>query len=104
MIKAAKINGMGEREVQKYLTAQLGNEFRPTRWSIDCLSDGHVEVQYKSIYFTFDGKQKENFIKWTEKDMANAYLGTYCASLSVKKSTHPKFRGSELWLVVTMAM
>jgi hypothetical protein len=31
MIKAAKINGMGEREVQKYLTAQLGNEFRPTR-------------------------------------------------------------------------
>jgi hypothetical protein len=30
MIKAAKINGMGEREVQKCLTVQLGNGFCPT--------------------------------------------------------------------------
>jgi hypothetical protein len=53
---------------------------------------------------TFNGKQEDEFIKWTEKDMADAYLGTYHASWSVKKSTHPKFCALELWLVMTMAM
>ena len=51
MINAAKINGTGEREVQKYLTTELRNGFCPTQQSIDHLSDSHVEVKYKSINF-----------------------------------------------------
>jgi hypothetical protein len=72
MIKAAKITGVGEREVQKYLSAELGHGFCPTRRSVDILSDGHVEIKYNSINFTFDGKQEEEFIEWIEKDMADA--------------------------------
>ncbi len=85
MIKAAKINGTGERKVQKYLTAQLGNGFCPTPRSIDRLSDGHVEVQCKSIYFTFDGKQEKEFVKWTEKDMANAISWNLSRQLECQK-------------------
>ena len=59
MIKAAKITGVGEREVQKYLSAELGHGFCPSRRSVDILSDGHVEIKYNSINFTFDGKQEE---------------------------------------------
>jgi hypothetical protein len=67
MIKAAKITGVGEREVQKYLSAELRHGFCPTQQSVDILSDGHVEVKYDSINFTFEGKKEEEFIKWTEK-------------------------------------
>ena len=55
MIKAVKITGMGEREVQKYLSAELGQGFCPSRQSIDILNGGHVEVKYHSINFTFEG-------------------------------------------------
>jgi hypothetical protein len=72
MMKAAKITGVGEREVRKYLTAELGPGFCPSRRRVDILSDGHVEVKYDSINFTFEGKKEEEFIEWTEKDIADA--------------------------------
>jgi hypothetical protein len=67
MIKAAKITGVGEREVQKYLSAELGHGFCPSQQSVDIQSDGHIEVKYDSIDFTFEGKKEEEFIEWTEK-------------------------------------
>ncbi len=66
MMKAAKITGVGEREVRKYLTAELEPGFCPSRRSVDILSDGHIEVKYDSINFTFEGKKEEEFIEWTE--------------------------------------
>ncbi len=56
MIKAAKVTRNREREIQKYyLSAELRQGFCPSRQSIDILSDGHVEVKYNSINFTFKG-------------------------------------------------
>jgi hypothetical protein len=56
------------------------------------------------MYFTFDGKQEEEFNKWTEKDMDDAISWNLLRQLECKKSTHPKFHAMELWLAVTMAM
>jgi hypothetical protein len=71
MIKAAKLKGVGEREVQKYLTAALRRGFCPTQPSVDILSDGHIEVTYGGKSFTFEGKQEEEFVEWTQKDTAD---------------------------------
>ncbi len=33
------------------------------------LSEGHAKVEYVSYSFTYDGKEKSEFIKWTEKNI-----------------------------------
>jgi hypothetical protein len=104
MIKAAKVTGKQEKEVQKKLSAELGQGFCPSRQSIDILSEGHVEVKYHSINFTFEGKKEEEIIKWTEKDMADTIAWNISHQLQSKISTHPVCSMAELWLVVTMEM
>jgi len=88
MMKAAKISGVGEREVRKYLTAELGPGFCPSRRRVDILSDGHVEVKYGSINLTFEGKKEEEFIEWTEKDIADAIAWNLSHQLQ-SKNIHP---------------
>ena len=87
-MKAEKIKGMGKREVQKYLSAELGHGFCPSQQSFDILSDGHAETKYNSMNFTFNGKQEENFIEWTEKDIANAIAWNLLYQLP-SKNIHP---------------
>jgi len=88
MIKAAKLKGVVEREVRKYLTATLGSGFCPSRRSVDLLSDGHVEVKYSSTYFTFDGRMEEDFIEWTQKDMVDTIAWNLSRHLE-SQNIHP---------------
>ena len=79
---------MGEREVRKYLTAELEPGFCLSRRRVDILSDGHVEVKYDSINFTFEGKNEEEFIEWTEQDIADAIAWKLSHQLQ-SKNIHP---------------
>ncbi len=67
MLQARKVSGTGERELKKYLHAHLGLGFCPTRQSVNMLADGHSTVHYNCNNFTYDGKEKEEKIEWTEK-------------------------------------
>jgi hypothetical protein len=58
MLRAGGVSGTGERELKKHLSAHLGKGFCPTRRSVNMLSEGHCEVYYGSIEFTYDGKEK----------------------------------------------
>ena len=89
MISAASVSGTGERELKKHLGAHLGKGFCPTRRSVDMFSDGHTEVHYGSIEFTYDGKEKAEFVEWTEKninDEITVYLQRHLASKSITPS------------------
>jgi hypothetical protein len=79
---------VGETEIQKYLSAEFGQGFCPSRQSIDILSDGHVEIKYHSINFTFEGKKEEEFIEWTGKDMADTIAWNISCQLQ-SKNIHP---------------
>jgi hypothetical protein len=69
MLCAGRVSGTGEKELKKHLSAHLGKGFCPTRRSVDMLSDGHCEVYYGSMEFTYDKKEKAEFIEWTEKNV-----------------------------------
>ena len=69
MLHAGKVTGTGERELKKHLTSHLGQGFCPTRRSINMLSEGHGIVHYGSCQFTYDGKEKSEFVEWTEKNL-----------------------------------
>ncbi len=71
MLCAGGVSGTGERELKKHLSAHLGKVFCPTRRSVNMLSEGHCKVYYGSIEFTNDGKEKAEFIEWTEKNIIN---------------------------------
>jgi hypothetical protein len=67
MLSAAKVSGTGERELTKHLSAHLIKGFCLTRQSVDILAKGHCNIHYGSLEFTYDGKEKDEFIEWTEK-------------------------------------
>jgi hypothetical protein len=69
MLHAGKVTGTGERELKKHLTSHLGQGFCPTRRSVNMLSEGHGIVHYGSCQFTYDGKEKSEFVEWTEKNL-----------------------------------
>jgi hypothetical protein len=69
MLHAGKVSGTGERELKKHLSTHLGEGFCPTRCSVHMLSEGHASVHYGSLNFTYDGKEKSEFIEWTEKNI-----------------------------------
>jgi hypothetical protein len=71
MMATGFAKGVGEREVQKYLTAALRHGFFPTWPSVDILSDSHIEVSYGSKSFTFEGRQEEELVEWTQKVMVD---------------------------------
>ena len=68
ILHAGKVTGTGEREVKKHLTSHLGQGFCPTRCSVNMLSEGHGILHYGSCKFIYDGKEKPEFVEWTEKN------------------------------------
>ncbi len=89
MLRAGGVSGTGERELKKHLSAHLGKGFCPIRRSINMLSEGHCKVYYGSIEFTYDGKEKAEFIEWTEKninDEITVYLQWHLNSKSITPS------------------
>jgi hypothetical protein len=53
------------------------------------LAGGHTEVDYGSIEFTYDGKEKAEFIEWTEKNIheeISVYLQRHFTSKSINPS------------------
>jgi hypothetical protein len=69
MLSAGGVSGSGERELKKHLCTHLGKGFCPTRRSVHMLAEGHTEVNYGSMEFTYDGKEKAEFVEWTEKNI-----------------------------------
>ncbi len=69
MLNAGKVTGTGERGLKKHLSSHLGKGFFPTRRSVNMLSEGHGVVHYSSKHFTYDGKEKSEFVQWTEKNI-----------------------------------
>ena len=67
MLHAENVTGTGERELKKHLISHLGQGFCPTQCSINMLSEDHGIVHYRSCEFTYDGKEKSEFVEWTEK-------------------------------------
>jgi hypothetical protein len=89
MLCAAGVSGTGERELKKYLSVHLGKGFCPTRQSVNMLAEGHCDIHYDSLEFTNDGKDKAEFIEWTEKNINNEivlYLQSHLTSKSVMPS------------------
>jgi hypothetical protein len=67
MICATEVSGTGERELKKHLSAHLGKGFCATRRSVNMLAEGHCDIHYDSLEFTYDGKDKAEIVEWTEK-------------------------------------
>ena len=89
MLRAGGVSGTGERELKKPRSAHLGKGFCPTRRSVNMLSEGHCKVYYGSNEFTYDGKEKAEFIEWTEKninDEITVYLQWHLNSKSITPS------------------
>jgi hypothetical protein len=89
MLYAGKVSGTGERELKKHLSSHLGTGFCPTRRSVNMLSEGHSVVHYGSCEFTFEGKNKAEFVEWTEKNIdeeITLYLQCHLSSRSVQPS------------------
>ena len=89
MLYAGKVSGTGERELKKHLSSHLGTGFCPTRQSVNMLSEGHSIVHYGSCEFTFEGKNKAEFVEWTEKNIdeeITLYLQRHLSSRSVQPS------------------
>ncbi len=69
MLHAGKVRGNRERELKKHLCTHLGQGFCPPRHSVYMLLEGHGVVHYGSCDFTYDGKEKSEFVKWSEKNI-----------------------------------
>ena len=89
MLHAEGVSGTCERELKKHLSAHLGKGFCPTRRSVDMLAEDHCKVYYGSIEFTYNTKEKAEFIEWTEKninDEITVYLQQHLNSKSITSS------------------
>lgn len=87
MLNAGKVTGTGERELKKHLSSHLGKGFCPTRRSVNMLSEGHGVVHYGSKQFTYDKKEKSEFVEWTEKNIdeeMTIYLQRHLSSKSIQ--------------------
>jgi hypothetical protein len=87
MLTAGQVTGgEGERELTKHLSAHLGKGFCPTRRSVDMLAEGHCKITYGCKELLYDGKDKAEFVEWTEKDINDeitVYLQRHLTSKSV---------------------
>jgi hypothetical protein len=66
MLSVGRVSGTSKKELKNHLSAHLGKGFYPTRQSINMLAKGHSKVHYGTVEFTYDGKEKTDFIEWTE--------------------------------------
>jgi hypothetical protein len=87
MMNASGDSGKGKQEIKKHLKAHLGPGFCPSRRCVRMLSEGHGAVNYGCINFTYEGKQQEEFIEWSDKridDEIARYLQCHLQSKSAK--------------------
>jgi hypothetical protein len=87
MMHASGVSGTGQQEIKKHLKDHLGVGFCPTRRCVSMLSEGHGDVSYGCINFTYEGKQQQEFIEWSEKridDEIARYLQRHLQSKSAK--------------------
>jgi hypothetical protein len=53
------------------------------------LAEGHTQVNYGSMEFTYNGKEKAEFVEWTEKNIQEeiaVYLQRHLTSKSIDPS------------------
>jgi hypothetical protein len=87
MMNASGVSGKGKQEIKKHLKAHLRPGFCPSQRCIGMLSKGHGVVNYGCINFTYEGKQQEEFIEWSEKRIDGEiarYLQHHLQSKSAK--------------------
>ena len=68
------------------MSKHLGKGFCTTRRSVDMLAEGHCKITYGCNEFLYDGKDKAEFVEWTEKDINDeitVYLQRHLTSKSV---------------------
>jgi hypothetical protein len=63
------ITGKKERVLGKYMRQHLGPAFCPTQKSMSILAVGHTKVHTGSMHWIYEGKEREETVEWTEKDL-----------------------------------
>jgi hypothetical protein len=89
MLAAGRVSGRSEKELKKHLSAHLGKGFCPTRQGVNMLAEGHSEVHYGTMEFTYKEKEKAEYIGWTEKndnEEITIYLQRHLTSKSITPS------------------
>jgi hypothetical protein len=59
------------------------------------LAEGHFEVHYSTMEFTYEGKEKAEYIEWTEKNIneeITIYLQRHLTSKSITPSDVASFQ------------
>jgi hypothetical protein len=69
MMSALNITGKKERVLGKYMRQHLGPAFCPTQKSVSILAVGHTKVHTGSMPWIYEGKEREETVEWTEKDL-----------------------------------
>jgi hypothetical protein len=69
MLSALNITGKKERVLGKYVRQHLGPAFCPTQRSVSILAERHTKVHTGSMPWIYDGKEREETVEWTEKDL-----------------------------------
>jgi hypothetical protein len=69
MMSALNITGKKERVLGKFMRQHLGPAFCPTQRSVSILAQGHTKVYTGSMPWIYEGKEREETVEWTEKDL-----------------------------------
>jgi len=69
MMSTLNITGKKERVLGKYTRQHLGPAFCPTQKSVSILAVGHTKVHTGSMPWIYEGKEREEMVEWTEKDL-----------------------------------
>ncbi len=68
-MSALNITGKKERVLGNYMREHLGPAFCPTQKSVSILAVGHTKVHTGSMPWIYEGKEREETVEWTEKDL-----------------------------------
>jgi hypothetical protein len=69
MMSTLNITGKKERVLGKYMRQHLGPAFCTTQRSVSILAEGHTKVHTGSMPWIYYGKEREERVEWTEKDL-----------------------------------
>ena len=69
MMSLLNITGKKERVLGKYMRQHLGQAFCPTQRSVSILAQGHTKVYTGSMHWKYEGKEREETVEWTKKDL-----------------------------------
>ena len=69
MLSALNMTGMKERVLSKNLKQHIGKGFCPTQRGVLILAKGHTSVHTGSIHWKYKGKEREETVEWSKKDL-----------------------------------